>query len=59
MIGFFASERAVVCNSFVAGDVVQAVLDEVRLLHARKHETLFAVELLLHCVKERVFHLIG
>ena len=41
MAGFFAGERAVVGDGLVAGDVVEAVLDEVWPLHAGQHELLF------------------
>ena len=45
----FASERAVVGDGLVAGDVVEAVLDEVRVLHAGQDEGgLFAGQLGLH-----------
>ena len=46
---FFAGKRAEVGDGLVAGDVIEAVLDEVGLLHAGQLEAgLLAGELGLH-----------
>ncbi len=59
MAEFFAGECAVVGDGLVTGDVVEAVFDEVWLLHAGQHESFFAIELLLHCDQEGVLDLGG
>ena len=57
MIGDFLSESAVVGDSLIGVDVVETVLDEVGPLHAGKHESLLALELLLHRAEKRVISL--
>ena len=55
VVGFLASEGAVVGDGLVGVDVVEAVLDEVGPLHAvRTSWALFAVELLLHGLQHGV-----
>ena len=50
----FLGKRAVVCNRLVAADVVETILNKIRLLHTRQQNALFPVKLLQHRSKEGV-----
>ena len=56
VVVLFAGEGAVVSDGLVAGEIVQAVLDEVRFLHAGEEEGLLAVELGSHGAEEWVVY---
>ncbi len=59
VVGHFLGERTVVSDGLVGIDVVETILDEVRPLHAGKHESLLAVELLLHRTEQGIVPLRG